>query len=81
MRSTIVLCRELGLSVVAEGVETASELEWLKVNHCDLAQGFGIGRPMPVHELYGWLAISHMGPTGTEAGRPAIPVESGGKTV
>jgi diguanylate cyclase (GGDEF)-like protein len=81
VRSTIVLCRELGLSVVAEGVETASELEWLKVNRCDLAQGFGIGRPMPVHELYGWLAIIHAGPTGTVAGRPAILVESDGRTV
>ncbi|WP_280516539.1 EAL domain-containing protein [Pseudomonas kielensis] len=62
VRSTIVLCRELGLSVVAEGVETASELDWLKINHCDLVQGFGIGRPMPVHELYGWLEITHAGP-------------------
>ncbi|POA77460.1 bifunctional diguanylate cyclase/phosphodiesterase [Pseudomonas sp. DP16D-R1] len=62
VRSTIVLCRELGLSVVAEGVETASELDWLKINHCDLVQGFGIGRPMPVHELYGWLEITHAWP-------------------
>jgi EAL domain-containing protein (putative c-di-GMP-specific phosphodiesterase class I) len=81
VRSSIVLCRELGLSVVAEGVETASELEWLQVNRCDLAQGFGIGRPMPVHELYGWLAITHAGLTGTVAGRPALPVESDSKTV
>jgi predicted signal transduction protein with EAL and GGDEF domain len=65
------------LSVVAEGIETTSEREWQKVSRCDLAQGFGIGRPMPAHELYGWLAITHPGPPG--AGRPALPVESEGR--
>lgn len=56
VRSTLLLCRELGLSVVAEGVETTSELAWLKANHCDQAQGYGISRPMPLNALYTWLA-------------------------
>lgn len=56
VRSTLLLCRELGLSVVAEGVETTSELEWLKANHCDQAQGYFISRPMQLDALYTWLA-------------------------
>lgn len=55
VRSTLLLCRELGLSVVAEGVETRCELEWLKANHCDQAQGYFISRPMPLDALCAWL--------------------------
>lgn len=59
VRSTLLLCRELGLSVVAEGVETASELQWLQVNQCDQAQGFYIGRPMPLEALHAWMTSYH----------------------
>lgn len=51
--STIVLCHALGLTVVAEGAETAEELDWLADNGCDAAQGFHIARPMPADELPG----------------------------
>jgi EAL domain-containing protein (putative c-di-GMP-specific phosphodiesterase class I) len=40
VRSTIELAHELGLTAVAEGVETAWVLEWLTSKGCDLAQGF-----------------------------------------
>jgi diguanylate cyclase (GGDEF)-like protein len=40
VRSTIELAHELGLTAVAEGVETAWVLEWLGTKGCDLAQGF-----------------------------------------
>lgn len=59
VRSTLLLCRELGLSVVAEGVETPSELQWLQANQCDQAQGFYIGRPMPLDALNTWLTNHH----------------------
>ncbi|WP_134638056.1 EAL domain-containing protein [Pseudomonas aeruginosa] len=59
VRSTLLLCRELGLSVVAEGVETASELQWLQANQCDQAQGFYIGRPMPLEALHAWMTSYH----------------------
>jgi len=39
------LCRDLGILVVAEGVETASEREILVRLGCDLLQGYLIGRP------------------------------------
>ncbi len=58
-RSTIVLCHALGLSVVAEGVESASDIDWLKENGCDTAQGYYLSRPMPAHELAAWIAAYH----------------------
>ena len=51
VRSTIQLAHELGLSVVAEGVETAECLEFLRSNGCDYAQGYFIGKPMTSEDL------------------------------
>lgn len=53
--STILLCRELGLKVVAEGVETEAESEWLTAHNCDLLQGYGIAKPMSSDRLLHWL--------------------------
>jgi diguanylate cyclase (GGDEF)-like protein len=55
VRSTIMLCHELGLKVVAEGAETSDDLDWLIGNDCDTAQGYVIARPMPADELHGWI--------------------------
>jgi diguanylate cyclase (GGDEF)-like protein/PAS domain S-box-containing protein len=43
--------RNIGLRVVAEGVETAEEVAFLKANHCDEAQGFYFSRPVPAEEF------------------------------
>jgi diguanylate cyclase (GGDEF)-like protein len=51
VRSTINLAHDLGLRVVAEGVEDAAMLEQLGVLGCDLAQGFHISRPIPADEF------------------------------
>jgi EAL domain-containing protein (putative c-di-GMP-specific phosphodiesterase class I) len=56
VESTILLSHALGLSVVAEGVETPADLDWLMENGCDIAQGYGIARPMPAQQLPGWIA-------------------------
>src|SRR5206468_8700874 len=45
VRSTIELGHNLGLTVVAEGVETDHELEQLRSLGCDMAQGYLIARP------------------------------------
>ncbi|MET1051273.1 MAG: EAL domain-containing protein [Mycetocola sp.] len=45
------LLRERGVRVVAEGVETAEHLERVQELHCDRAQGFLLGRPMPVDDV------------------------------
>jgi EAL domain-containing protein (putative c-di-GMP-specific phosphodiesterase class I) len=52
----IAMARELKLKVIAEGVETAEQLDFLRRHRCDLAQGYYIGRPVPVSELQGLQA-------------------------
>lgn len=46
----------LGLKVVAEGVETATELEYLRTVGCHQVQGFLIARPLPASEIRTLLA-------------------------
>lgn len=46
VRTLISLARQLNLDVVAEGVETKEELQFLRLNHCQEAQGYLLGRPM-----------------------------------
>jgi EAL domain-containing protein (putative c-di-GMP-specific phosphodiesterase class I) len=62
VRSTINLCHELGINVVAEGVEDAGTLLRLSEIGCDMAQGYGIGHPMPLAALKEWLATSRYQP-------------------
>ena len=56
VRSTIELAHNMGLKVVAEGVENEASLAMLRQFRCNSAQGFLISRPIPVHELNTWLA-------------------------
>lgn len=56
VRTAIQLGHELGLSVVAEGVEDARTLERLKAHSCDSAQGFHISKPMPAEDFPSWVA-------------------------
>lgn len=58
--SVLSLARSLGLSVTAEGVETQDQLEWLRSNGCDQAQGYLLARPMPGHQV-----LEQYGPAGT----------------
>jgi EAL domain-containing protein (putative c-di-GMP-specific phosphodiesterase class I) len=55
VRSTIDLAHGLGMKVTAEGVEDDAVVSLLTVMGCDLAQGYGVGRPMPVEELLTFL--------------------------
>jgi diguanylate cyclase (GGDEF)-like protein len=54
-RSTIDLAHNLGLKVVAEGVETEEVLRALTTLGCDLAQGFLLSKALPPDELMRWL--------------------------
>jgi len=56
VRATIDLGRGLGLQVVAEGVEDDEALAGLALLRCDVAQGFGLSRPLPADRLERWLA-------------------------
>jgi EAL domain-containing protein (putative c-di-GMP-specific phosphodiesterase class I) len=55
VQKTIEIGHELGMKVVAEGVETSEQLAFLRSNGCDLAQGYLFSRPLPVPELLAWL--------------------------
>jgi diguanylate cyclase len=54
VRSTVDLGRNLGLRVVAEGVETVEMFDELKKLGCDIAQGYLLSRPLPPDELTDW---------------------------
>jgi len=55
VRSTIGLAHDLGLQVVAEGVEDMGTWDRLRALKCDTAQGYLISRPMPAQQLPEWL--------------------------
>lgn len=50
-RHVVAMTRKLGLECIAEGVETKQQLEILKENYCELAQGYYFDRPLPVEEF------------------------------
>jgi predicted signal transduction protein with EAL and GGDEF domain len=54
VRSTIDLAHNLGLTVVAEGVENADIMAALKALLCDEAQGYHMSRPVPVPDFVVW---------------------------
>jgi EAL domain-containing protein (putative c-di-GMP-specific phosphodiesterase class I) len=56
VRSTIDLGRNLGLEVVAEGVETEAVWDQLVMLGCDVAQGYYLSKPMPAADLTEWMA-------------------------
>ena len=47
MTAVIQIAHDLGLSVIAEGVETQGQLERLVSLHCEQLQGYFLGRPIP----------------------------------
>ena len=55
VRSTIDLGHNMGLKVVAEGVENVEVLNQLRELNCDLAQGYHLSRPLPPERLEVWL--------------------------
>ena len=61
VKSTIDLAHNLGLKVVAEGVETAEIWNGLAALGCDVAQGYYLARPMPANELEAWAKESPFG--------------------
>jgi diguanylate cyclase (GGDEF)-like protein len=67
VRSTIELAHNLGLQLVAEGVEDQATLDLLTTLGCDLVQGYHLARPMPADEL----ARFQRHPRSFMAGRPA----------
>jgi diguanylate cyclase (GGDEF)-like protein len=61
VQSSVALAHALGLTLVAEGVETLATSAALARLGCDVAQGYAIARPMPVDDFLPWLAASASG--------------------
>jgi diguanylate cyclase (GGDEF)-like protein/PAS domain S-box-containing protein len=51
VEASITLGKKLGLEVVAEGVETQEQFDFLRVHDCDLAQGYHVSRPLRKNEM------------------------------
>ncbi len=58
VRSTIDLAHNLGLKVVAEGIENENIIEKLKQLHCDKGQGYQIARPLTYENLMEWVKLN-----------------------
>lgn len=53
--SVLSIAHSLGMVVVAEGVETEGQQQWLQAHCCPVMQGYLFGKPMPPDELKSWL--------------------------
>jgi len=62
VQGIIALLHALGLTAVAEGVETTKQGEALLALGCTLAQGFGIARPMAAKDVAQWVAQYEQAP-------------------
>jgi EAL domain-containing protein (putative c-di-GMP-specific phosphodiesterase class I) len=72
--STIQLAHELGITVVAEGIESAEAWRHLRHLRCDVAQGFLMAEPMRAEQLTAWYL--DQGPYFDEASNP-FPLDVG----
>ena len=65
VRSVIELCKHYGMLVIAEGVETVAQYNWLQANGCEYVQGFLVSRPMMAEDTghfvqpFDWSALTH----------------------
>ena len=55
IEALLTIGRTLNLAVVAEGVETEEQLEYVRARGCDLAQGFLLARPMPIEDAEAYI--------------------------
>jgi EAL domain-containing protein (putative c-di-GMP-specific phosphodiesterase class I)/CheY-like chemotaxis protein len=56
VQKTIEIGHELGMKVIAEGVETQEQLDFIRSKGCDVAQGYFFSRPIPAQAMVSWLS-------------------------
>jgi diguanylate cyclase (GGDEF)-like protein len=61
VKAIIALSHSLGIQVIAEGVETVQQLEFLEENLCDQVQGYYFSRPLPLIDLIAWIKEGETG--------------------
>ncbi|WP_095081455.1 bifunctional diguanylate cyclase/phosphodiesterase [Pseudomonas sp. Irchel s3h17] len=54
-QSVIGLCKQFGVLVIAEGVETVAQYQWLEANGCQYVQGFLVARPLMAEDVAGFV--------------------------
>jgi diguanylate cyclase (GGDEF)-like protein len=64
----IAMAHRLKLKVVAEGVETEAQRDFLRGQRCDLMQGYLFSRPLPAEQIAGLLPLAETGARGRESG-------------
>ena len=60
VRTIIAMSHNLGLSVIAEGVESDLQLDFLRAQHCDEIQGYLLSVPLPASQMTGLLKDSNL---------------------
>jgi EAL domain-containing protein (putative c-di-GMP-specific phosphodiesterase class I) len=58
-KTIIALAQSLGLGVIAEGVETQEQRDFLAASHCEDYQGYYFSRPLPVDDFECYVVASH----------------------
>ena len=81
VRAIIALGKILNLRLIAEGVETQGQLDYLHAAGVDFIQGYYFSRPLPAEDMAAYLAqhllpasLSEAGPTATSGASEALPV-------
>jgi diguanylate cyclase (GGDEF)-like protein len=75
VRTTVALARDLGIGLVAEGVESAEDLATLRALGCEAAQGFYICKPRSADVVTHWLTSRSEAPTPALPQTPAVEPE------
>jgi EAL domain-containing protein (putative c-di-GMP-specific phosphodiesterase class I) len=73
--ATISLAHSLHLAVVAEGVETEAQMEYLKKLRCNLVQGYLISKPLPADECLAFIQRSRDEASKANTPREALAAE------
>ena len=66
VKSLIYLSRRLSINIVAEGIETTEQLDFLRLNDCSEGQGYFIGVPRPINEIERYLLSTNAVESGGE---------------